>query len=71
MSGQCFSLIVILFKTLKVFLQVHFHGNNFDSLHKYIAPSKLPTYYGGNLEFDPITWVQQLLSKEQYLKGKI
>ncbi|KAF0758894.1 clavesin-2-like [Aphis craccivora] len=52
----------------KIRCRVHFHGNNFDSLHKYIAPSKLPTYYGGNLEFDPITWVQQLLSKEQYLK---
>ncbi|XP_060847011.1 clavesin-2-like [Rhopalosiphum padi] len=52
----------------KLRCRVHFHGNNFNSLHKYIAPNILPTYYGGNLEFDPITWVQQLLRKEQYLK---
>lgn len=67
-----FSLIVIFFGvTLNIFLKVHFHGSNFNSLHKYIAPNILPTYFGGNLEFDPLTWVQQLLSKEQYLKGTI
>ncbi|KAL4135050.1 hypothetical protein QTP88_006712 [Uroleucon formosanum] len=52
----------------KLRCRVHFHGSNFNSLHKYITPNILPTYLDGNLEFDPITWAQELLSKEQYFQ---
>lgn len=50
---------------------MYFHGNNFNSLHKHISPSILPKYFNGTLEFDPITWVQQFLTKENYFEGKI
>lgn len=50
---------------------MHFHGNNFNSLHKHISPNILPKYFNGTLEFDPITWAQQFLNKENYFEGKI
>lgn len=75
MSGKFFpsSLFIYIFIYLlkfNVFFKVYFHGNNFNSLHKYLSPSILPKYFEGTLEFEPITWVRQFLNKEHYFEGK-
>lgn len=53
-----------------LFFKVHFHGNNFSSLHKHLSPSILPTYFEGTMEFEPITWVRQFLNTEQHFEGE-
>jgi len=74
---RCLSFRVLLCdsgaKLFTVFilpLQVYFHGNHFGSLHKHVSPNVLPKCFGGTLEYDPITWVQQFLNKERYFQGK-
>lgn len=54
----------------RFFLQVHFHGSNFDSLHKHLSPNILPTYFKGTLEFDPTTWAETFLNNGQYFEGR-
>lgn len=64
-------LIYSLFFTGVFFFKVHFHGNNFNSLHKHLNPNILPKYFGGTLDFDSITWVQQFLKKDQFFEGNL
>ncbi|VVC28817.1 Cellular retinaldehyde binding/alpha-tocopherol transport,CRAL/TRIO, N-terminal domain,CRAL-TRIO lipid [Cinara cedri] len=52
----------------KIRCRVHFHGNNFNSLHKHLNPNILPKYFNGTLEFNPMTCVDEFLNKQQYFE---
>jgi hypothetical protein len=52
-------------------LQVHFHGQDWNSLHKFITPDVLPTEYGGQKpDVDYRKSERYLYDNEEKLMGK-
>jgi hypothetical protein len=52
-------------------LQIHFHGRDWASLHKFIPPEILPQEYGGkksHLDYEKNS--QYLYDNEEKLRGK-
>ncbi|XP_062705817.1 alpha-tocopherol transfer protein-like [Aedes albopictus] len=51
----------------KIRRRIHLHGNNLNSLHKYVSKDVLPVEYGGNQPtFDNTEWRTAILDNEQY-----
>ncbi|XP_002735756.1 alpha-tocopherol transfer protein-like [Saccoglossus kowalevskii] len=65
---KIFDVIFGLFRPFlseKMIKRLHFHGNEFDTLHQYIPSSILPTEYGGVLQnATNREWIDQLVAKE-------
>lgn len=48
-------------------LQIHLHGKNLASLHRYIPKEALPSQYGGTMAaFDNSTWKREILNDRKY-----
>ncbi|XP_025161259.1 alpha-tocopherol transfer protein isoform X3 [Harpegnathos saltator] len=60
-----FDAIFVVFKPLldtNMRNRIHFHGNNYESLHKYISPEYLPKRYGGTRDEIPYyKWIESLV----------
>lgn len=55
-------------------LQIHFHSNNVQSLHKHIDPSCLPKKYGGTrgeIDYCGADWYPVLAKFEEKIKGTV
>lgn len=49
--------------------QIHLHGKNLESLHKYIPKEALPSQYGGTQSaFDNSQWKSEILNDREYFE---
>lgn len=50
-------------------LQIHLHGRNLESLHRFIPKEALPSQYGGTQSaFDNSDWKRELLNDRDYFE---
>ncbi|XP_077866826.1 alpha-tocopherol transfer protein-like [Saccoglossus kowalevskii] len=63
----------IMFSVLRPFMsekmkkRLHFHGDEFGSLHEHVPSAILPSEFGGQLEkLDNSEWVKKILAAEDY-----
>lgn len=60
-----FDAIFAVFKSLldaNMRNRIHFHGNNYESLHKHVLPEYLPKKYGGTRDEIPYyKWIESLM----------
>jgi hypothetical protein len=55
-----------------LYFQIHFHGRDWPSLHKFIAPEILPQEYGGQKpQVDYEKNRQYLYDNEEKIMGKV
>jgi hypothetical protein len=52
-------------------LQIHFHGQDLESLHSHIDPKFLPKAYGGmRPEYSYTDWVDSFVNNKDIMAGK-
>jgi hypothetical protein len=55
----------------KLVFQIHFHGQDLESLHSHIDPKFLPKAYGGfRPEYSYTDWVDNLVHNKDIVAGK-
>lgn len=60
-------LLELLRETGAFVFQIHLHGKNLESLHRYIPKEALPIQYGGTQQaFDNSAWKREILNDAEY-----